>query len=154
MSTIQNLPEFRWCLNVKCRFGQVHDKGEQDLMVVCVECESESCFRHHLPRDEKKECKACVGALEQTTLARLANMKPCPRCGVLTEMIPLGCGRASCKKPVYDVQYICADSSPKQVPVDMGGLIFGDLSDKYRAYFQYDISLRSAERNMTIGVYQ
>ncbi|KAJ8067690.1 hypothetical protein OCU04_003296 [Sclerotinia nivalis] len=95
MLEIRNLSNFRWCLNVGCEAGQVHEGGFDELRVICHACKSESCFRHQVPLGRGiMRFKACKDVMDNT---ELPGTKQCPSCKVPTIMNPIGCGRAKCR---------------------------------------------------------
>lgn len=40
------IPEFRWCLRSGCGYGQIHDRGDEEPIVICKACSTKTCYRH------------------------------------------------------------------------------------------------------------
>lgn len=47
--TLAKEPNFIWCKNPACEWGQVHESGAAAPIVTCRYCRSRSCFTHNLP---------------------------------------------------------------------------------------------------------
>ena len=75
-------PNFRWCRGPSCEAGQVHEGGETQPIVRCVNCGFRTCFRHQEPWHEGMTCEkydamrrdpdafqAHIETQEQSTLA-------------------------------------------------------------------------------------
>ncbi|GBB83225.1 hypothetical protein RclHR1_00100029 [Rhizophagus clarus] len=104
---LNEIPEFRWCNNSRCKFGQIYIQEECepcDPKITCKDCGKESCYVHDISwhqgltcseYEEIDEIKATQDYIDKKT-------KSCPSCGV--RIIKSGgcdevqCGIKSCRR--------------------------------------------------------
>ncbi len=53
---VNEAPDFVWCPN-GCESGQVHEAGEEQPIVRCVNCRFKFCFRHQVSWHEQLSCE-------------------------------------------------------------------------------------------------
>ncbi|CEL59290.1 hypothetical protein RSOLAG1IB_03223 [Rhizoctonia solani AG-1 IB] len=53
---LENDPNFVWCKNSACDWGQIHEGGVDNPLVICEECNAQSCFAHDMPWHTGSTC--------------------------------------------------------------------------------------------------
>ncbi|CAE6404227.1 unnamed protein product [Rhizoctonia solani] len=121
-------PNFVWCKNPQCSFGQFHDSSPTSCPnVKCEACGHESCYVHDSPwhrgltcvqYDSKMKRSAQAGKIRANETYISKHAKACPTCGRMIEkgygcdhmtcMGPMGCGHEFCwccladYKPIHE----------------------------------------------------
>ncbi|KAH7344058.1 hypothetical protein B0J17DRAFT_200907 [Rhizoctonia solani] len=121
---LENDPNFIWCKNPACNWGQVHECGADKPLVICEECRAESCFTHDIPWHTGLTCKQFDANAKKNAESQRSkkkqnrkdiresekyirnNFKKCPSCkrriqknggcNHMTCCRPAGCGHEFC----------------------------------------------------------
>ncbi|KAK1832415.1 hypothetical protein QBC39DRAFT_348650 [Podospora conica] len=126
LSSLTNLPNFRWCLRMGCKFGQVHDvprehekDGTQRNRVVCNECGFAMCFLHQVPWHEGLSCMDIENLPEEDRVkpghwlgSKL--IKDCPACQSTLEKVD-GCDHMICHVCKFEFCWGCGTEWEKIV---------------------------------------
>ncbi|KAJ1308383.1 hypothetical protein OPQ81_004089 [Rhizoctonia solani] len=116
--TLEAEPNFVWCKNAKCNWGQVHESGANAPIVICQVCRARSCFTHNVPWHTGLTCaqynaqhvnRARENQASEAYIARNAKQCPNPRCGRRIEKFD-GCDHMTCRLPVgcgHEFCWIC-----------------------------------------------
>lgn len=116
MQALTSIPGFRVCQSSSCTSGQIHEDGNKEPMVTCIECGFRSCYTHLIPWHTGLTCaeydhrahKGLKGWWKVKRLERAERKfrttfgeaaKPCPRCKSLISKDG-GCYHMTCKSPV------------------------------------------------------
>jgi hypothetical protein len=98
-----NTPDWRWCLEPKCKGGQIHKEDNGELFV-CATCGGEACIPCDRPWHKGKTCEEFKARVkdriddEDKTLAMIKRKtKKCPNCKISIEKQG-GCVHMSCHK--------------------------------------------------------
>ncbi|RIA99023.1 hypothetical protein C1645_811993 [Glomus cerebriforme] len=79
LQTLNEIPDFRWCKNPRCKFGQIHADRERNPKMTCDACGQYSCYIHDIAWHKNSVCDG----LDISTKNYInKKTKPCPRCGV------------------------------------------------------------------------
>ncbi|CAG8441738.1 5799_t:CDS:2 [Dentiscutata heterogama] len=99
---IRKMPDFRWCSNPECGSGQEHFERDKAPIMVCIECEKMTCYKHEVPWHEGRTCAEYdieKGTPEgATSYAIERDTKPCPKCKVRIYKTG-GCTHMKCTNP-------------------------------------------------------
>ncbi|QDS76226.1 hypothetical protein FKW77_008699 [Venturia effusa] len=108
-ATLNDIPDFRWCIGPKCNSGQIHvsQKGCTDM--TCQSCNFKICIACGSPYHDKETCEQYAARLKhlkdnQATALKVAKIsKECPGCGRAIQknqgcdhMKCVGCGTEFC----------------------------------------------------------
>jgi hypothetical protein len=104
LATISFLLNFQACLNPKCDSGQLHEGGEENPIMTCINCGYKMCFVHRLRRHDGLTCKQFdkqrqrrQGAEEPATWKLSSRTaQRCPGCTTLVNKID-GCDKMTCE---------------------------------------------------------
>ncbi|KAF8603505.1 hypothetical protein BDV93DRAFT_523281 [Ceratobasidium sp. AG-I] len=125
--TLQSDPNFVWCKDATCQWGQLHESGADEPIVICQVCRARSCFTHDVPWHTGQTCAQYDARRAGRTREARANRaseayiqqhaKACPNsaCGRQIEKID-GCDHMVCQRPAgcgHEFCWICfADYEP------------------------------------------
>ncbi|CAE7111729.1 unnamed protein product [Rhizoctonia solani] len=91
-------PNFRWCTNIKCGKGKIHDGNGP--IVTCDHCHEQFCFVHRVPWHHGSTCEEYTIEREkhanQQYLTTHTKQCPNPTCGLPIEKIA-GCDHMTCR---------------------------------------------------------
>ncbi|KAL5637155.1 hypothetical protein ACGC1H_000965 [Rhizoctonia solani] len=119
---LEHDPNFTWCKNPACSWGQIHEGGDENPLVICEQCCTQSCFTHDIPWHAGLTCRQFDVNLIEAESHRLKEQrnnenqeseeyirnhaKKCPSCGRqiqksggcnhMTCRFPAGCGHQFC----------------------------------------------------------
>lgn len=95
----ETMPDFRRCQSPTCSGGQLHDGGDNEPIVTCLECGFRSCYTHRVAWHAGKSCAEYEAQMHQDNEAQKAvrlakeenkyhgaygkESKPCPHCKAL-----------------------------------------------------------------------
>ncbi|CAE6464890.1 unnamed protein product [Rhizoctonia solani] len=116
--TLETEPNFVWCKNPGCDWGQVHESGVNAPIVICQVCRARSCFTHNVPWHTGLTCSQYAtqhANRERENRASEAyislHAKQCPnsRCGRRIEKND-GCDHMTCRRPAgcgHEFCWVC-----------------------------------------------
>src|ERR1700712_1355798 len=105
MAAFGNLPNFTMCLGPSCELGQIHEGGDDQLIMTCTICRFKTCFTHKMPwhseqtcnqYDEERKERMEQEAASAKLIAETAKICPNPACGHGITKIE-GCDHMTCK---------------------------------------------------------
>jgi len=104
LNSIRVQPNFRWCSNPDCKFGQVHYGGDSQPQMTCKECSFLTCFTHQRPWHKGQTCKEFDENLDPQQKKQEAASKDyvgrtsalCPSCSAPVTKIS-GCSNVKCE---------------------------------------------------------
>lgn len=121
---LEDDPNFVWCKNPQCDWGQIHESGAAAPIVVCQICQARSCFTHDMPWHAGLTCEQYTAQqaerdaqdrASQTYIDRNAKICPNPSCGRRIEKVD-GCDHMTCRRPAgcgHEFCWLClADYDP------------------------------------------
>ncbi|CAB4464929.1 hypothetical protein RhiirA5_375821 [Rhizophagus irregularis] len=86
---LREIPEFRWCKNPRCNFGQIYIiEGECEPKITCEACGKESCYNHDIPWHQGLTCTEFDTKIDENKVDKATQKyidkktQPCPSCGV------------------------------------------------------------------------
>ncbi|CEL59289.1 hypothetical protein RSOLAG1IB_03222 [Rhizoctonia solani AG-1 IB] len=133
--TLEAEPNFVWCKNSRCNWGQVHESGASAPIVICQVCQARSCFTHNVPWHTGLTCSqyavqhANRERENQASEAYISiHAKQCPNttcgrriekndgCDHMTCRRPAGCGHEFCWVCLADYQTILREGNHRHTP--------------------------------------
>ncbi|KAL5637159.1 hypothetical protein ACGC1H_000967 [Rhizoctonia solani] len=122
--TLEAEPNFVWCKNANCNWGQVHESGANAPIVICQVCRSRSCFTHNVPWHTGLTCaqysaqnahRERENAASEAYITQHAKQCPNSSCGRRIEKND-GCDHMTCRRPAgcgHEFCWVClADYRP------------------------------------------
>lgn len=105
-SAYGSIPNFAMCLNPGCVSGQIHDRGDDEPIMTCKDCNFKMCFVHKLPWHEGKTCAEYDAergeeirsqeAASRQVIAETATICPNIKCGIPIQKNG-GCDHMTCE---------------------------------------------------------
>lgn len=125
MSALRGMSNFRNCTNQNCADGQLHDTGDDQPIMTCKRCGTQSCFTDDVTWHTGYTCAAYEVLLqerrraeESSTLKMVKkdkNIKKCPECGVLGVKVS-ACDHITCKLLSTSSPQACLPNPPFSKP--------------------------------------
>ncbi|EUC56169.1 ring finger protein, putative [Rhizoctonia solani AG-3 Rhs1AP] len=112
---LEHDPNFAWCKNPACSWGQIHEGGDENPLVICEQCYTHSCFTHDIPWHTGFTCRQFDVNLKMEAESRRLkeqrddenreseeyirnHAKKCPSCGRQIQKNG-GCNHMTCHSP-------------------------------------------------------
>ncbi|KAG9307459.1 hypothetical protein G9A89_017289 [Geosiphon pyriformis] len=74
------IPGFKWCPNLACKSGQIHEDGEASPLMTCVSCGQKSCIIHDQKIESGYPCDKCFSnstkSMEENQMPNQITMFP------------------------------------------------------------------------------
>ncbi|PHH49372.1 E3 ubiquitin-protein ligase arih1 [Ceratocystis fimbriata CBS 114723] len=98
-------PDFMWCVNGDCQYGQIHPPNA--TKVQCSRCSQVMCFHHRGPWHQGQTCAQNDARTDTATDEWLQdNTKPCPKCQTPIEKNG-GCYHMTCSSCRFEFCWDC-----------------------------------------------
>lgn len=120
-AVVSSIPNFRWCLNSRCKSGQIHH--DDSPIFVCTACGFKHCVIHTIPWHEGETCADYNYRVSgqktrdeddasKKLIDQISKKCPGPLCGANIEKNK-GCDHMTCRKCKHEFCWVCmADYGP------------------------------------------
>ena len=115
--TLKNEPRYRKCLRTTCPMGQIHEAGDAEPLMTCMECGYRMCYIHARSWHEGQTCSQYEASkrhqMENSSSLQLIErlLKKCPGrgCNAPIEKNE-GCDHMTCKASVNVLEILSLTS--------------------------------------------